>query len=235
MRVTPRLSQRRAPLTTVPNSATPTSSSTPTTYSGSARRASFCGGMLATIHISTSANAEVDAPGWSRARRSGRRRREQRDQSRRRTSASAQPIRKLSMRRVSTSQMRSTNSATASRHRQSLSSSAVGVGDSRRRRGFAERGSSRTPRARSAPRPRAPKPPFSTSTASAIFGLSAGAKAMNQRVVAQALVDLLLASISRRLSEYTCAVPVLPAIVYVAPTNASRAGAFAGSRRPARS
>ena len=51
----PRFSQRRDPFTTVPLTATAQSSSTVTAYSGTAARASCCGGMLATIHISTSA------------------------------------------------------------------------------------------------------------------------------------------------------------------------------------
>ena len=58
MRTMPRLSQRRDPFTTTPNSATPISSSTPSTYSGTAVRASVCGGMLATTHISDQREAE---------------------------------------------------------------------------------------------------------------------------------------------------------------------------------
>ncbi len=55
MRVTPMCSQRRAPLLTSPNSATPTSSPTPTTYTGSASRAMCCGGMFAAIHMTVTA------------------------------------------------------------------------------------------------------------------------------------------------------------------------------------
>ena len=60
-RATPRFSQRREPLTTMPNSATPTSIATATTYSGTAARASVCGAMFANIHISAIANDRLIA------------------------------------------------------------------------------------------------------------------------------------------------------------------------------
>ena len=54
-RVTPTCSQRRAPFTTSPKSATITSSTRPTTYAGTAKRISVCGGICAVIHMATSA------------------------------------------------------------------------------------------------------------------------------------------------------------------------------------
>ena len=57
----PTLSQRREPLTTVPPSATAHSSNMPSAYSGTAARASCCGGTFATIHISTSAKPSETA------------------------------------------------------------------------------------------------------------------------------------------------------------------------------
>ena len=58
-RVTPMCSQRRAPFTTSPASATASSSTSPITYAGSAKRISVCGGTCATIHIATSATARL--------------------------------------------------------------------------------------------------------------------------------------------------------------------------------
>ena len=66
-RMKPRLSQRREPLTTTPNSATPTSRTTASTYSGTAARASVCGGTFATSHISSRATARFASWPDSRA------------------------------------------------------------------------------------------------------------------------------------------------------------------------
>ena len=44
----------------MPNIATPISISTATTYSGTAARASVCGGMLAKSHISTIAKPKLN-------------------------------------------------------------------------------------------------------------------------------------------------------------------------------
>ena len=60
-RATPRFSQRREPLTTMPNSATPTSIATASVYSGTAARASACGGTFANSHISVTANVRLSA------------------------------------------------------------------------------------------------------------------------------------------------------------------------------
>ena len=58
---TPKLSHRREPLTTMPNSATPISISTATTYSGTAARASVWGGMLANTHMSAIAKPKLSS------------------------------------------------------------------------------------------------------------------------------------------------------------------------------
>ena len=72
----------------------------------------------------------------------------------------------------------------------------------------------------------APKPPFSTSTASAICGLSAGAKAMNRAWSRVSCFTLLVACNRLPFMPTTCAVPVLPANRYSAPAKARAAGAL---------
>ena len=54
-RVTPTCSQRRAPFTTSPKSATATSSTMPITYAGTAKRISVCGATCAVSHIAVRA------------------------------------------------------------------------------------------------------------------------------------------------------------------------------------
>ena len=54
-RTTPRSSQRCAPLDVSPNNSTPTSSSTPARYSGTANDSRRCTGTAATTHITPSA------------------------------------------------------------------------------------------------------------------------------------------------------------------------------------
>ena len=51
----PRSIQRREPFLTRPNRATATSRAIPSVYTGTARRISVCGGMLAAIHNTTNA------------------------------------------------------------------------------------------------------------------------------------------------------------------------------------
>ena len=64
-----------------------------------------------------------------------------------------------------------------------------------------------------------PKPPFSTSTARAIFGCSAGAKAMNSAWSRSSSL-ILCALYSAPLRLNTCAVPVFPPETYSAPAKA---------------
>src|SRR2546421_12363671 len=72
---------------------------------------------------------------------------------------------------------------------------------------------------------RAPKPPFSTMMARAILGLSTGAKAMNQEWSRWRSATFFSSYFSFCFMAMTCAVPVLPPLVYWAPAKA-RAGAF---------
>ena len=58
----------------------------------------------------------------------------------------------------------------------------------------------------------APKPPFSTSTATAMRGASAGAKAMNQAWSRSRSATFFSTYFSFWPTVNTCAVPVLPAI-----------------------
>ncbi|MNT86681.1 hypothetical protein D3C72_2269980 [compost metagenome] len=57
MRAMPTFSQRVEPLTVIPNSSTPTSNSTPATYSGSARCITVCGLSRASSHMMSSDSA----------------------------------------------------------------------------------------------------------------------------------------------------------------------------------
>ena len=59
IRATPMLSQRWAPLDVSPNTATATSSSTPTRYTGSAIARTRWIGSRAATHITTTATAEL--------------------------------------------------------------------------------------------------------------------------------------------------------------------------------
>jgi hypothetical protein len=61
---------------------------------------------------------------------------------------------------------------------------------------------------------RAPKPPFSTMIASAIFGLSTGAKATNSEWSRCRSATFYSSYFSFCLMAITCAVPVLPPLVY---------------------
>ena len=70
---------------------------------------------------------------------------------------------------------------------------------------------------------RAPKPAFSTIIASAIFGLSAGAKAMNSAWSRWRSATFDSSYFSFCLIAITCAVPVLPPLVYGAPLKARAA------------
>src|SRR6266545_6103409 len=67
----------------------------------------------------------------------------------------------------------------------------------------------------------APKPPFSTSTESAIFGLSTGAYARYHAWSRRRSSSLCSEYFSPCLSENTCEVPVLPADAYAAPLHAA--------------
>ena len=66
MRVTPRSSQRRAPFEMSPNSATPTSSTTPSRYTGTAVRWIHCNGRFAAIHMMANAIVRFRTWSWSR-------------------------------------------------------------------------------------------------------------------------------------------------------------------------
>ena len=55
MRVMPMFSQRRAPLVTSPNSATPTSRINPKRYAGNAMRMRWFGGTFAASHMTANA------------------------------------------------------------------------------------------------------------------------------------------------------------------------------------
>ena len=74
---------------------------------------------------------------------------------------------------------------------------------------------------------RAPKPPFSTITASAIVGLVSRRVGDEQRMVAVALGDLRLSTyFSFCFMPITCAVPVLPPLRVRRAGEGARAGAF---------
>ncbi|MNC85429.1 hypothetical protein D3C83_10270 [compost metagenome] len=61
-RPTPTFSQRRAPFTTSPKSATATRRPSATAYAGTAKRMSVWGGICATHHMATSATPRL--PSW---------------------------------------------------------------------------------------------------------------------------------------------------------------------------
>ncbi len=66
-RVTPTCSQRRAPFTTSPNSATATRKARPIRYAGTAKRIMVCGDTCATIHIAARATARLASWPMTRA------------------------------------------------------------------------------------------------------------------------------------------------------------------------
>ena len=223
MRVTPTCSQRRAPLTHFAEQRHARSAAAGRPDRPAARSAcSYCGGILAAIHMTTSATRC-----WPAARRS---------RSTLSPDALYKVIRPDQQQRGERRQQRADRCARPRKREQAANHARRRSSPRASRLGAAapcRAGSSRAPRARSALRSMPPWPPFSTRTASAIFGLSAGAKAMNSAWSRWRSLHAASRRTSRSAScATTCAVPVLPAIVYCAPAPAPRAGAARACRRP---